>query len=77
MRHQRRRLHSDIAGCPSDGTRCGAKIIAASSAGTNLLTVACQGSDRFNETGGNTASTVQLLGQGQIYQYTRWPGYGT
>lgn len=54
---------------PANGTRVGAKATATNAAGTNLLTLACQGTDRINEAGGAVTLTLQLHDQGTIVQY--------
>jgi hypothetical protein len=55
---------------PADGSRVAVKIIATNAAGTNVLTVATLGTDRFNESGGAAAVALTLANQGQVYQYS-------
>jgi hypothetical protein len=55
---------------PADQTRVAVKIIATNAAATNVLTVTCQGTDRFNESGGSVTMSLSMLNQGQIYQYS-------
>jgi hypothetical protein len=55
---------------PADGSRVAVKIIATNTTVTNVLTVATQGTDRFNESGGPASASLTLANQGQIYQYS-------
>jgi hypothetical protein len=52
---------------PADGTRIGIKLVA--TAGTNVATFACGGSDHLNLTTGPTSGTITLLNQAVILQY--------
>lgn len=54
---------------PADQTRAAAVIIATNTGATNLLTVACQGSDVLNISGGSASMTLSVAGQSAIFQY--------
>ena len=56
-----------LPSAPAEGTQVGAKLIAQS--GSNAVTIAASGTDRFNYTGGATSETLQYLNQGILLQY--------
>jgi hypothetical protein len=60
---------------PAANTVVGAKVIANATGNTNTLTVACQGSDHFEQSGGATSTTLYLLSQAAAWQYNG--GYWT
>lgn len=66
-----------LPNAPANGTRTGVKVVATNAAGTNVLTVACQGSDRINVSGGSTSAPLSLLDQGTIFQYESGIWIGT
>jgi hypothetical protein len=58
-----------LPNAPANGTRVGAKLVVNNTGATGVVTLACQGSDVFNVSGGATSGTLQLTSQGQLLQY--------
>lgn len=58
-----------LPNAPANGTRVAVKVINTSLAHQYLLTVATQGSDVLNKSGGGTSFTLVLLNQGAVFQY--------
>ena len=57
----------NLPSAPAEGTQYGAKLVG--QAGTNAVTIASAGTDRFNYTGGPVTLTLQFLNQGITLQY--------
>lgn len=65
-----------LPAAPAANTVVGAKVISQVTAGAlNILTVACGGSDRFEQSGGATSTTLYLPSQAAAWQYNG--GYWT
>jgi hypothetical protein len=64
-----------LPNAPANNTIAGAKVIAQATGTQNTLTVACQGSDVFEQSGGGTSTTMSLLDQAAAWQYNS--GYWT
>jgi hypothetical protein len=64
-----------LPNAPAANTIVGAKIIANATGNINTLTVACQGSDVFEQSGGGTSVTMALPLQAAAWQYNA--GYWT
>jgi hypothetical protein len=58
-----------LPNAPAAGTLFAAVVVAVSGVGVNTLTLAAQGSDVFDKTGGGTTKTLQLLDQSRLYEY--------
>lgn len=54
---------------PSDGAQVGVKLVVRGSGSTNVVTIACAGSDVINRSGGPTTYTLTTLGQTSTLQY--------
>jgi parallel beta-helix repeat protein len=65
----------NLPSAPPPYTTVGAKVMANATGNTNTLTVACQGSDVFEQSGGATSTALSLLDQAAIWQYNG--GYWT
>ena len=57
----------NLPSAPAEGTQYGAKLVG--QAGTNAVTIATAGTDRFNYSGGPVTLTLQFLNQGITLQY--------
>lgn len=57
-----------LPNAPADLTVVGVKHVI--QGGTNVLTVACAGSDVYNKAGGGTSATLSLASQGILVQYS-------
>jgi len=64
-----------LPSAPAANTVVGAKVIANATGNANTLTVQCQGSDVFEQSGGATSTTLSLLSQAAAWQYNS--GYWT
>jgi hypothetical protein len=64
-----------LPSAPAANVIAGAKIMANATGNTNTLTVACQGSDVFEQSGGATTTSLFLLNQAAAWQYSA--GYWT
>jgi hypothetical protein len=64
-----------LPNAPAANTIVGTKVIANATGNAHTLTVACQGSDRFEQSGGATSTTLSLLSQAAAWQYNS--GYWT
>jgi hypothetical protein len=65
----------ELPAAPASNTIAGAKIIAQATGTQNTLTVACGGSDRFEQSGGATSVTMSMPLQAAAWQYNG--GYWT
>jgi Pectate lyase superfamily protein len=65
----------ELPQAPPANTIVGAKIMVNSTTNTNTLTIACQGSDVFEQSGGSTTATMTLPLQSAAWQYNA--GYWT
>jgi hypothetical protein len=64
-----------LPNAPANNTIVGAKVTANATGNAHTLTVACQGSDVFEQSGGSASTTLYLLSQAAAWQYNS--GYWT